>query len=314
MLSESDSPDSLSLGSAFNGREPCPLSISTDAKAGYGRIGLNFNLPLPSVGANMDLAFRDANVWIGSVGVRADSGSGFFLALRGQGNASRMIDIQTPEEPFGATDWDGSKLQWWELEGSIGYKVRPWWSALVGLRRDQLSVGLTNPRANGVPLNFTVNVPPVFFSEQFHGDFSSKLWIPYLGLEITGQRYRASLLYSPFASADIRVPDVIFASFFVTVPPGILEQAGEDLEYKVQKRIQFFEYNFEYSVDVHPDLAFQVWSAGSWGTGNFDALLNVLISVGGFPLVNETDSSGSNGTATYTRSMISGGIGAVLSF
>jgi hypothetical protein len=97
-------------------------------------------------GTGLDLAFRDANLWIGAVTARAESRTGFFLMLRGQGNASRQISIETPEQALTARWWDGSKLQWWTLEGQIGYRVTPNLAALVGLRRDQLSVGLTNPR------------------------------------------------------------------------------------------------------------------------------------------------------------------------
>ncbi len=195
-------PGLPSLTRALYGDGPYGFAISSDAKVGYGHIGLNFSLPA-RIWNNLDLSVRGAKVWIGSLGVRADSSSGFFLALRGQGTASRNIAIQTSEEPFGAASWDGPKLQWWTLEGSMGYKVSSNCAALVGLRRDQLSVGLTNPRYDtGQPLNFLL-ADPEGDSESFqvNGDFSSKLWIPYLGLEITGQQFRASLLWSPFARA-----------------------------------------------------------------------------------------------------------------
>ncbi len=82
-------PGLPSLGGTSCGAVPYGgLVISADAKAGYGHIGLNFSLPGPSLDS-IDLAFRDANVWVGSVEARVDSCSGFFLALKGEGNASR---------------------------------------------------------------------------------------------------------------------------------------------------------------------------------------------------------------------------------
>ncbi len=188
----------------------------------------------------------------------------------------------------------------------------------MGLRRDQLSVSLTNPTRNGVPLNQTVNFPGGTLSEQVHGDFSSRLWIPYFGVEIGGQCYRASFLYSPFASANIQVPDVDFVSLFRPGPPSVFIQVAENFEFKVQRPTQFFEYNFEYNVGIGPNLAFQVWSTGTWmqlrGKGNVDNLFKNFIAIGGVPVFNISESLSRCDTVTHTRSMISGGIGAMVSF
>ncbi len=188
-------PGMPSVAGALYGDGPLGWAISSDARVGYGHIGVNFNVPRPDVGLDLDLSFKGANVWIGSVGVRADSCSGFFLALRGQGAASRNIRIRTPAEPTGAVRWDGPKLQWWALDGHIGYRVRPNCAALVGLRRDQLSVGLTNPRdETGQPINHSSSGPgDRYESVRVFGDFSSKVWIPYLGLEITGPQVQGFL-------------------------------------------------------------------------------------------------------------------------
>ncbi|MDQ7782038.1 MAG: hypothetical protein RDU20_04115 [Desulfomonilaceae bacterium] len=305
-------------GTCISGKD-CGLGpLTLDARVGYGRVGLNFSLPTPFF-TNLDLSFRDANVWIGALGARFESSSGVLIALKAQANASRRIGIETAEQAFDARNWDGSKLQWWTLEGDLGYRISSSLSALVGLRRDQMSVGLTNPRdAEGQPLDFVFSIPGlVEFSETYFGDFSSKLWIPYLGLEFTGHRFRTSLLYSPIAWADIKVPNRFFLSLFV-IPGDIRVLEGFDLQYKVRKPSQFFEFYSEYDFHVSSNFVCRLWSSGSWmqlrGRGNVDELGHLFVSILGIPLVNISESDSAGGTATYTRSIISGGVSALVYF
>ena len=298
---------------------PGNAAIRLDAQVGYGYLGLNYKMGAP-FGMSLDLAFRDANVLIGSVGARAESCSGLFLAFRGQGNASRQIDIRTSRAPFDARRWDGSDLQWWALDADIGYRVASCWSALVGLRRDQLSVGLTHPKDSAGNALAIPSVPGVTEVSPLtmRGDFSSKLWIPYIGLEIMGQRYRASFLWSPFTSADIDVTDGW--SYFVTnLVLNSTHLDVTDLDYRVRKTGDFLEYNVEYDLNVRPRLAFQLWSRGNWmrvrGAGDFEMVVDALDTEGGIITFSGTAFTASDSDmASCTKWMISGGIGATLLF
>jgi hypothetical protein len=315
-------PGLPSFGKGCGAADPCAAGgfpARADAKAGYGAIGLNFNLPIPAPFATtLDLSFRNANVAIGSVGASLESNMGLFLALRAAANAKRHIIVNTPESLFGPVTWDGQSMQWWMLDGYAGYRFTSCWSILGGLRRDKVTVGLTDPvDAAGDPLNFRVVVPGVVtVIGHNQGDLSSAIWIPYIGLQLAGQNYRANLLYSPFASADIKIPVVNFLGVFVVVPPATI-LVGTDLEFKVKDSTQFFEFNFEYDVSLSRNLSCQVWFTGNWmrlrSGGELDLISDIFITPPVPPLEVTTLVSG-DGRATYTRSLLAGGISAVLSF
>ena len=94
------------------------------AQVGYKNIGFSFNLPLsssvvfgPDRSLALDLSFRDAGVWVGSIGFDARLFSNFFVSLRADGNATKNIQVFAAENyqywglpvPF---TWRGSQLQW----------------------------------------------------------------------------------------------------------------------------------------------------------------------------------------------------------
>lgn len=302
--------------------DPCApggLLLRSDAKAGYGSFGLNFNLPIPfPFATTLDLSFRNANVAIGSVGASVESNMGLFLALRAAANAKRHIIVDTPESLFGPVKWDGQSMQWWMLDGYAGYRFTSCWSILGGLRRDKITVGLTDPvDAAGNPLNFRVVVPGVVtVIGHNQGDFTSGIWIPYVGAQLTGQNYRVNFLYSPFAAADIKIPVVNFLGVFLVAAPTTV-MVGTDLEFKVKDSTQFFEFNFEYDVNLSRNLSCQVWFTGNWmrlrSGGDLDLLTHVFVTPP-VPPIDVTALTSGDGRATYTRSLLAGGIAAVLSF
>ena len=94
------------------------------AQVGYKNIGFSFNLPLsssvvfdPARSLALDLSFRDAGVWVGSIGFDARLVATFFVSLRADGNATKNIQVFAAENwgyygypvPF---TWRGSQLQW----------------------------------------------------------------------------------------------------------------------------------------------------------------------------------------------------------
>lgn len=293
------------------------LTITPAVQVGYQKIGLNFNLPLPYLYSGLDLSFKDANMWIGSLGVTADWASGFFLSLKAQGNAKRRITIDTPETViYDKVQWDGTGLEWWTLEGSAGYRFSPGVSVLAGLRRDHLSVKMTNPRDEfGYPFNYDSSSLGIGISERYYGDFMSKLWIPYLGLQVSGTRYRASFLWSPFASGDVKIPTALLITqtvFPITV--GI----GDDMRHRARGGAQFLECNIEYDCNVSSNFGLQVWGSCNWMSlrrnGKLDDTASAFLSVAGVVLFYDTDSISTTDTATYRRYMLSGGLSAKFSF
>jgi len=264
---------------------------------------------------DLDLSLINTNVAIGSLEARAESFTGLFLLFRGQGITSTELSIATPDEMFLARNWRGSEPQWWTVEGSIGYKITPRWSALVGVRRESLSMSLTHPSPTDLPV---LQVPGILEISPTIGSgyLFSKLWLPYLGLEFTGPRYRASLLWAPLASPDIEL------LLHRTVPVTLLSLTTRlkwDLEYRVRdKSCDFLEYNYEYSLPLMPRFALQLWSRGNYmwlrDRGDFRELVGLELGTGiplsMGPLVEEKDSE----TATCNRWMMTAGIGTELLF
>ena len=187
-------------------------------QVGYKNIGFNLNLPFTITPVNqygrvstntpaLDLHLRDAGVWVGSIGLDAHLASALFISLRADGNATKNISVVTGENfvfwpginpPY---VWGGSGLQLWDIDGRVGYTFLKDWSALLGVRYDKVTVSFANPvDQTGTP----VNLPPN--TSQFTQDIVVKTWIPYIGLQLNGPNYRASLLYSPFASTQVVAP------------------------------------------------------------------------------------------------------------
>ena len=138
---------------------------------------------------------------MGSIGLDARLPSALFLTLRADGNATKNISVFTGENfPWWGISppytWNGSAFQWWDVDGMVGYAFFKDWSIVGGLRYDKVTVGLTDPvDPTGTPFS-SAGQPP---NEPRH---VVKTWIPYVGLQLTGPNYRASLLYSPLASTS----------------------------------------------------------------------------------------------------------------
>jgi hypothetical protein len=303
------------------------LPIRLAAQVGYGYSGLNFSIyPNPLYGPaasppllpvsflpNMEFSFKGADMAVGSVQASAESCSGFSFSVRSQGNVQRDIGIDTQREMFLAKDWDGSGFQWWTLEGNIGFRLTPCWSVLLGVRREEQSVRLTNPKPATLPLPEIpeiLEVSPVAGA----GSLSSALWLPYLGLKATGCHYRACLLWSPLASLDMELTDN--RSFTISLPfLDLSVRAIAHLDYGIRdKSGDFVEYDFAYDLGVPSRLAFQLWCRGNcmWLRGRGHFRERVVGAIG--PIYAGAFNANDSQTANFTRWMLSGGIGTSLAF
>ena len=127
--------------------------------------------------------------------------------MKVDGNASKNIRVVTGENmPYwwgnaAPYDWSGSGLQWWDVDGMVGYTFCKDWSAVVGVRYDKLTVSLADPVGlNGNPVTLPGHI------DNYRQDVLVKTWIPYIGLQLDEPNYRAYLLYSPFASPQVTAP------------------------------------------------------------------------------------------------------------
>jgi hypothetical protein len=318
------------------------VRITPEVQVGYQKLGLNFNLPattlsdsIPPFPSTLDLQFRNADLWVGAVGLLIDCPHRLLSAeIKAQANAKKRIDVFEREEwVLGAEQgvtWTGSQLEWWAVEGRVLYKFKPDYSVLAGLRRDHLAVNLRDPRdAGGNPLSFAdsgVVAPGLTFTrnQSYYSDLSSKLWIPYLGLELLGPGYKATLIGSPFAATEIKVPaallfDLILRLQLGMLPPLFTELRDADsLLYRVKKPALFLEGSFQYDLNILPSLNVGLWCSGSWlqlrGTGDWSHRSRTQVIANGTPLPPTLDSQTQDNPAVYTRYFLGGGFSAEWSF
>ena len=286
------------------------------SQVGYKNIGFNFSLPSARgivtqsnidyiyLSPALDLQFQDAGVWVGSIGLDTRLLSTFLFTLRAEGNASKNIDVFTGENahywgtpPY---NWSGSPLKWWDVDGMVGYTFYRDWSVVMGVRYDYLTVGLRNPvDSTGAPFIVPRQITSLI------GDIIVKTWIPYIGLELYGTNYKASLVYSQFASLQV----IYSQSFLNSIPFWFVN--NHNYLWQFAKTGSFLEGSFEYNVPVLESLQFGLWASGTWTRFSGDGSLN-LDTYDNPPNSNFPFSW--NTTATLGRYEIGGGISASLSF
>jgi hypothetical protein len=321
------------------------------AQIGYGHFALDFTMQPPAIESMPNTAFNitfptalkltlpGSNLPMGSIEARAESCAGLFLAAKLQGNVPKRVAIKTPEAPLGdmsdfqprstpnlvsPESWDGSKFQWWTIDTDLGYRVTPFWSVLLGLRRDDLSVTLVNPRdSSDQPFNYEVIVSTfVHVKRTVQLDFSSEFWVPYLGVEFTNRCCRASVIWGPFAWTKMQVPYRDFFSLNIIPQNSIYSlQFGFNYDYKCKslKSANLVDYNFEYDLNTSSGFAVQLWTKGNWmqlsWRGELDEVFALNQEAANLPLpgVNSPHHSDVD-TTTCSKWMVSGGIGAMLCF
>lgn len=306
------------------------VEIGSEFQAGFEKLALNFNLPaaasvapLPNRPATLDVKFLDAELWVGSLALAIDCPSGLSAVIKGQANAKRNIRVFEREEwafaGDGGVTWTGSQLEWWALEGQIKYRPSADFAVLVGLRRDHLSVNLLDPiDSNGNPLNFddSGTIPP--FStftrhQRYYSDLLSKLWIPYVGLEIVGPNYRASLIGSPLVSAEMTIPAAFLFDLTIVVFGNPIELLlADSLRYHVNKPAIFLEGNLQYDCTVFSSLNVGLWCKGSWlslrGGGSWTCDFWGQVINNGVPFAPSEELQSQHHNATYTRYVLGGGL------
>jgi len=272
------------------------MTVTPFVRAGWQKMGVSFSsdsgyqdvdmLELNSV----NLKFADANLWIGEAGCTVRFGDGFSFFANASANASRKILVETPIEPEDQNDpveWDGSKLEWWQAECGLTYPfVSDDYWLIGGFRIDHLSVTLDNPRDAA---------PNEYGDWVYLGDFRAKIWIPYFGVQVTGYNCTGTLIGSPFAWTDFKLP---FATTVIDDAPDF-----EESRYTLKTSGYFVECSAEYNVDLGSRASLGVWGKGS------------LISMRGEG-DNKHNPTGEarSGSATYMRRNLAVGASASVSF
>ena len=74
---------------------------------------------------------------MGSIGIDARLPSALFVSLRADGNATKNISVfgaqnETQQNISPPYIWAGSGLQWWDVDGMVGYTFVKDWSLVGG--------------------------------------------------------------------------------------------------------------------------------------------------------------------------------------
>lgn len=321
-------PGLAGLGSSLtNG-----VTVTPQVQVGYQKLGLNFNLPaLRDPGplawpSTLDLELRKADLWLVALEADVDFPSGLTFALKGQTNFRKNASAYERQEYVeGGTQgvsWTASNLQWWTIDGRLMYRFSPDFSVVAGLRREKVSFNLTNPITDqGFPLNLDDSGNIGFGTTyerhwRYSSNLVSKLWIPYVGLDIIGTQYKASLIASPFASAEVQVPAEYFTDTAFFLSGALLAQliTGEELKYRVMKPAAFIEGNFTYDINVSQGFKLGLWCSASWlrlrGQGDWNYRFTGQVP----PLAPDSFSQAQQNTAVFTRYLLGGGLSAVVYF
>jgi len=303
--------NSISLGN---------IVVTTSARIGYENVGLNINFPIPHEGLTvgrldidpLDFKLENANLWVGALVIDAKLSPYWSLFLNLEGNASRNVTIGTSQSlnlyghrPF---EWDGSKFQWWQIDAGLGYRFLSSFSFILGVRWDNTSLSLSNPRDNrGRP--FAGFDPEVNF---FDGDLQIKCFTPYGALGLEGGNFRGTLIYSPLVWADIKLP------LRTAHNPQANRTLNEEASYQLNKPGYLLEGIFEYDLNMASNLALGLWGKASLvrvrGYGGEDT--NAIRSITprrGATTVDEESGSG-EALSTFSRYVLGGGVSATLSF
>jgi len=313
------------------------IEVRPSVRVGYQKMGFNFNLPTgAAIGGNLgaiDLKLEDARMWVGAIELGAQVGANLHFFVKGEANAGRNVEVITGQSgvssfsQFAPYRWTGSKLEWWAVEGGAVYELGNGVSVLAGLRRDHLSLRMEDPvDPFGRSVNFQYRLPGLgvrgMGGEQAAGDLQTKLWLPYIGIRIDGENYRLSTIWSPFASAAVRVPQrlALYQAGIMIVPglPPFTVSTFYDFGYRVSEPATLLEGTFDYDVDFPGRFGLNLWLRGSWlevkGRGSLDAEWAYSRTFRG--VVTNASSGGDSPTATATlrRYMWSGGFTASMSF
>lgn len=265
------------------GNIPFPGNVNTNslrvtpfAQIGYKFIGLNYNLPVNGFNGipnALDLALRDAGVWMGAIGFDAGLGSRFLMSLRADANANKDIRVLT-EQNFDYDhgiqlpwNWSGSQLQWWDIDGMLGYKLVRDWAILLGLRYDKLTVKLSNPvDGQGNSINYYFSYESENDTRRYWGDLNVQTWIPYIGLQFDATNYKAQLLYSPLASPQVRVPSrMVRVSNFWGHETLDHSRNLAGTNWNFTRTGSFLEAYLEYKdVSLSKNIQFGLWTRCTW--------------------------------------------------
>jgi hypothetical protein len=266
------------------------VQLTPFAQVGFQFMGANLTLPISAeqvinpagsleVGS-LDVALSNGNFWSGALGVNARVAKKASLFLAAGGIAPRNVVFPGsipvtlgPASVSADVEFTGSEVESWFVQagGGFGYFV-------VGFYFDHFASALNNPRTRGRPLA----------NQTLRGDLLLKTRIPFVGVQIPGPNFSASVLYSPVAFTECELA--------LRNSQGTLT----DLSYSWDKPGQWLSLTFQYNHPLSDSTFFGVWATYNWMS---------VTGSGSLEFVNTTPSitRGKSSTASLGRYIMGAG-------
>jgi hypothetical protein len=239
--------------------------LTPSFKWGYHWMGLNINVPVPAgllLGKDtvfgiegMDASLKSSSMWVASGRLAAQLGY-WYVFVAAEGALPHRVFATFDRHPmFVSSGLDvpvkmkDSRLSWWLVEGGTGYEVLDRVIVFTGLRRDRFSATLGGPEFQGAS-SF-----PLTSSDSLEADLLASIWIPYLGINVSGSRFSGSLAYSPFAYAQLSLP---------WKHANQADRVGETALYSFDTPGAFLEGKGDWDVRIGQTLDVGVWVKATW--------------------------------------------------
>jgi hypothetical protein len=301
----------LSSSLGLDGLQVQPLS-----KIYYKSLGLNLNFGIPAEqllspfiiepqwGSLLDvfpleLKLTEGRLVVGEIGFQVTNGG------RARGFASIAASVPTTagmESAVGPgigtlTDqshsWDGTGLQWWQIDLGGAFKRDDTLEFLVGVKFERTTLKLHGAAGYTYPLILINPLRLIFVqnnADTYGGDVQVNLTIPYVGVRLNNGYFRSTFrigIAGANVTSPIRLTDsgVYHAFFFL----GIIGRSdlSEEARYTFSNSGLYLDGSFEYDFDVSNGFGLTCWAQGTWmsipGGGNVD--LTGQSTAGIFPLL-----------------------------
>lgn len=292
---------SLPLLGSLPGLDLERFSLSSRAVFAWKHLGLNYSLDYGyrNFGvvqeSPLEIVINNRDVLTARVDSALRVSRGLRLFGIAEGNFRSNVPVSTPVEPANAdfgepAVWQGSRLEWWTLDAGIAHDLGRDFRIIAGMRLDHLQMELRDP--------VNLSVPGDFAGDDYRASFRSKMWIPYMGMEIYGSGYSVALIATSLASVSFQVPF------------RYLRTAADDEEafYSFSAGGYFLEGTLHYVMLGNASVTGGLWAKASLmrfkGAGR-----EGLVNASGAPLPRTI-----SGFSTYTRYEYSLGLAASVIF
>lgn len=254
------------------------ITVSPSAKIGYGAGSLRVSFPVfgfvsthytPPGWSNsrpLELTIKRADLLVGSVAVQVDAMATIYFFGEATGNLCRNLSVSMPVSPWvfpvpNKLDWHGRQLQWWLLDFGGGYRLKNNFSFLLGYRIDHISVGLEDPKD-------TIGSLILGPGGTLIGDIRTKMWIPYVGVALSGDAYEARIICSPITRGEVKLP-----LQFARDDPPLWLSAEQELSHTLLESGWYVGFDAVYRGFSVDEFVFNLWASGSYsiirGSGQY---------------------------------------------